>query len=84
VGNLYNVKHIWCYDSLADRQKARDIVWDKQQIQWSEIVSSTLPLGPILQNSPSAEKFTDNFHLSITDHGASKYNLTVGDTSLVF
>ena len=23
VGDLYNVKHIWCYDSLQDRQKAR-------------------------------------------------------------
>ena len=44
VGDLYNVKHIWCYDSLEDRQKARDIVWNKQQSQWSEIVSNTLPL----------------------------------------
>lgn len=44
VGVLYNVKHIWCYDSLKDRQTARDSVWQKQQMQWSEIVSHTMPL----------------------------------------
>jgi len=44
VGELYNVKHIWCYDSLQDRQKARDVVWSKQQMQWSEIVTHTMPL----------------------------------------
>ena len=44
VGDLYNVKHIWCYDSLQDRQKARDVVWKKQQMQWSEIVTHTMPL----------------------------------------
>jgi len=44
VGELYNVKHIWCYDSLQDRQKARDVVWQKQQMQWSEIVTHTMPL----------------------------------------
>ena len=44
VGELYNVKHIWCYDSLQDRQKARDAVWKKQQMQWSEIVTHTMPL----------------------------------------
>ena len=43
VGDLYNVKHIWCYDSLADRQKAREVVWNKAQ-QWSEIVNNTMPL----------------------------------------
>ena len=44
VGDLYNVKHIWCYDSLAERQKARDGVWSKQQMQWSDIVTNTMPL----------------------------------------
>ncbi len=44
IGTLYNVKHIWCYDSLSDRQKARDEVWQKQQVQWSEIVTHTMPL----------------------------------------
>ena len=44
VGELYNVKHIWCYDSLQDRQKARDVDWSKQQMQWSEIVTHTMPL----------------------------------------
>ena len=44
VGDLYNVKHIWSYDSLQDRQKARDTVWQKQQMQWSEIVTHTMPL----------------------------------------
>ena len=42
VGQLYNVKHIWCYDSLLDRQKARDTVWTKDE--WSEVVSNTMPL----------------------------------------
>ena len=51
VGDLYNVKHIWCYDSLVDRQKARDIVWTKQQQQWSEIVSSTMPLVKQMSSS---------------------------------
>ncbi len=27
VGDLYNVKHIWCYDSLVDRQKVCSICW---------------------------------------------------------
>lgn len=44
VGELYNVKHIWCYDSLEDRQNAREVVWQKQQSQWSEIVANTVPL----------------------------------------
>ena len=45
VGELYNVKHIWCYVSLQDRQKARDVVWLKKQMQWSEIVTHTMPLN---------------------------------------
>ena len=44
VGELYNVKHIWCYDSLEERKEARENVWQKQQDQWSEIVSNTVPL----------------------------------------
>ena len=44
IGELYHVNHIWCYDSLHDRQAARDAVWQKQLIQWSEIVTKTMPL----------------------------------------
>lgn len=44
VGELYNVKHIWCYGSLEERKEAREAVWQKQQSQWSEIVAHTTPL----------------------------------------
>ena len=44
VGELYNVKHIWCYDDLESRKQARENVWQKQQNQWSEIVAHTVPL----------------------------------------
>lgn len=44
VGELYNVKHIWCYDSLEGRKEARENVWQKQQSGWSEIVANTVPL----------------------------------------
>ena len=44
VGELYNVKHIWCYDSFNDRKEAREVVWKKQQMQWSEIIAGTMPL----------------------------------------
>jgi len=44
IGELYNVKHIWCYDSLEDRRQARENVWQHQQSQWQDIVSNTVPL----------------------------------------
>jgi len=44
IGELYNVKHIWCYDSLEDRKHARENVWQHQQSQWQDIVSNTVPL----------------------------------------
>ncbi len=44
IGELYNVKHIWCYDSLEDRKHAREAVWQRQQNQWGEIVANTTPL----------------------------------------
>ncbi len=44
VGELYNVKHIWCYDSLDERKRARESVWQKEQEKWGEIVANTVPL----------------------------------------
>ena len=44
VGELYNVKHIWCYDSFQDRIEAREVGWKKQQMQCSEIKTGTMPL----------------------------------------
>jgi hypothetical protein len=44
VGELYNVKHVWCYDNLEERRAAREDVWQRQQSQWSEIVAHTTPL----------------------------------------
>lgn len=44
VGDLYNVDHVWCYDSLEERRAAREIVWQKQQMQWSTIIDGTMPL----------------------------------------
>ena len=44
IGDLYNVKHIWCYSSLEARQEAREVVWQQTQDQWQEIVSRTVPL----------------------------------------
>jgi len=44
IGELYNVKHIWCYNSLEDRKQAREVVWQHQQSQWQDIVSNTVPL----------------------------------------
>lgn len=42
VGELYNVKHMWCYDSLDDRRDSREDVW--HQSGWNEIVAKTTPL----------------------------------------
>merc|ERR1712121_112384 len=44
IGELYNVKHIWCYESLEARQAAREVVWQHTQDQWQEIVARTVPL----------------------------------------
>nr|ACO11029.1 NipSnap [Caligus rogercresseyi] len=46
VGQLHNVNHIWCYESLKERKEARENVWQHQQssMRWSEIVASTVPL----------------------------------------
>lgn len=44
IGELYNVKHIWCYESLDARQQAREVVWQHTQDQWQEIVARTVPL----------------------------------------
>ncbi len=44
VGDLYNVKHIWCYDSLEERRAARENVWQKEQERWEDIVTGTTPL----------------------------------------
>merc|ERR1712106_349337 len=44
IGELYNVKHIWCYESLEARQEAREVVWQHTQDQWQEIVARTVPL----------------------------------------
>ena len=44
IGSLYNVKHIWCYDSLADRKEAREAVWQRQQLQWQDVIAGTMPL----------------------------------------
>merc|ERR1712004_855266 len=44
IGELYNVKHVWCYESLEARQAAREVVWQATQEQWQEIVARTVPL----------------------------------------
>ena len=44
IGELYNVKHIWCYESLLDRKEAREAVWQKQQQQWRDVIEGTMPL----------------------------------------
>lgn len=44
IGDLYKVKHIWCYSSLEARQEAREVVWQHTQDQWQEIVARTVPL----------------------------------------
>ena len=42
IGELYNVKHIWCYDNLEQRKEARSTVWQKPE--WAGIVRNTTPL----------------------------------------
>lgn len=44
IGELYNVKHVWCYESMEARQAAREVVWQATQDQWQEIVARTVPL----------------------------------------
>jgi len=43
IGELYNVKHVWCYGSMEERRQARESVWQTQS-QWQEIVANTVPL----------------------------------------
>ncbi|XP_066987661.1 protein NipSnap [Macrobrachium rosenbergii] len=42
VGRLYNVHHIWCYKSMADRKENRESAWRKPG--WDEVVAYTVPL----------------------------------------
>jgi len=42
VGRLYNVHHIWCYKSMADRKKSREAAWTHPG--WDQIVAYTVPL----------------------------------------
>ncbi|KAG0720171.1 Protein NipSnap [Chionoecetes opilio] len=42
VGRLYNVHHIWCYRSLADRKENRESAWRKPG--WDQVVAYTVPL----------------------------------------
>jgi len=42
VGRLYNVHHIWCYDSMARRKEVRETAWRKPG--WDECVAYTVPL----------------------------------------
>jgi len=45
IGELYNVKHVWCYGSLQERKEAREAVWSKQQQQqWRRVIEGTMPL----------------------------------------
>ena len=44
MGDLYNVKHIWCYDSLEERRRGREAVWQREQERWEDVVASTVPL----------------------------------------
>ncbi len=44
VGDLYNVRHIWCYDNMEERRAARENVWQRQQSRWEDIVANTMPL----------------------------------------
>lgn len=42
VGRLYNVHHIWCYQSLQHRKQVRESSWQKPG--WDECVAYTVPL----------------------------------------
>jgi hypothetical protein len=42
IGRLYNVHHIWCYDSLQSRKETREQAW--RQPGWDECVAYTVPL----------------------------------------
>uniref|UniRef100_A0A0P4WH42 NIPSNAP domain-containing protein n=1 Tax=Scylla olivacea TaxID=85551 RepID=A0A0P4WH42_SCYOL len=42
VGRLYNVHHIWCYNSLEGRKEARENAW--RHPGWDEVVAYTVPL----------------------------------------
>jgi hypothetical protein len=42
IGRLYNVHHIWCYSSYAERKETRENAW--RQPGWDECVAYTVPL----------------------------------------
>lgn len=42
IGRLYNVHHIWCYDSLQARKEVREKAWSSPG--WDECVAYTVPL----------------------------------------
>lgn len=42
IGRLYNVHHIWCYSSYAQRKETREFAW--QQPGWDSCVQYTVPL----------------------------------------
>lgn len=42
IGRLYNVHHIWCYESLQARKETREAAW--RLPGWDECVAYTVPL----------------------------------------
>jgi len=42
IGRLYNVHHIWCYESLQARKETRESAWKLPG--WDECVAYTVPL----------------------------------------
>lgn len=42
IGRLYNVHHIWCYNSYQERKETRENAW--RQPGWDECVAYTVPL----------------------------------------
>ncbi|XP_056640024.1 protein NipSnap [Diorhabda sublineata] len=42
IGRLYNVHHIWCYNSLNGRKETRESAW--RSPGWDECVAYTVPL----------------------------------------
>ncbi|KAB7503734.1 Protein NipSnap [Armadillidium nasatum] len=42
VGRLYNVHHVWCYESLEARKVSREDAW--RHPGWNEVVAYTVPL----------------------------------------
>lgn len=42
VGHMYNVYHLWAYESLEDRRESRNSAW--KYPGWDDCVSNTVPL----------------------------------------